>query len=47
MEIQGNFDHKFLEVKELFESLHSSGHYFLIVIIYHIKLAFVAPQRIM
>ena len=25
MEIQGNCDHKFLEVKELFESLHSSG----------------------
>ena len=25
MEIQGNCDHKFTEVKELFESLHSSG----------------------
>ena len=25
MEIQGNCDHKFKGVKELFESLHSSG----------------------
>ena len=25
MEIQGSCDNKFLEVKEMFESLHSSG----------------------